>query len=199
MLGDCPFQFAQLVGNPGENFLIGSGYGVRQDPEFPTMTSFHAGIDIPAAKNTYVRAADSGSVLRVRTSPTAGNYIVLKHPSGHLTKYMHLSTSIVNDGDVVKAGDVIGGVGSTGRSTGNHLHFELRTPQDTALDPTECYNNSQFISPYQSIPDQSLAPSTNGKGFPWIPVVVGGAVVVTGLTLLIIYAGRDKDKRKRRA
>ena len=46
----CPFQFAQIVGNPGENFLIGSGYGIRPDPEFPSMTSFHAGIDIPAAE-----------------------------------------------------------------------------------------------------------------------------------------------------
>ena len=96
---------------------VRSGFGRR-------FGRHHDGVDIPLATGTEVTAAFDG-VVRVATySSGYGNIIILRHPSGIETAYAHLSSKKVKAGDEVKAGDVIALSGSSGRSTGPHLHFE---------------------------------------------------------------------------
>ncbi|MCL2402163.1 MAG: M23 family metallopeptidase [Oscillospiraceae bacterium] len=85
----------------------------------------HNGIDIGAPSGRNVFAADTGTVLISRRNASFGNYIVISHGDGVTTLYAHLSTRSVSVGDTVTRGDVIGRVGSTGISTGPHLHFEV--------------------------------------------------------------------------
>jgi murein DD-endopeptidase MepM/ murein hydrolase activator NlpD len=90
--------------------------------------STHKGIDIGAAKGTAIKAAASGTVVTASTGYNGGygNYIVISHGNGVETAYGHCSELYVTVGQTVSQGDVIGAVGSTGRSTGNHLHLEIR-------------------------------------------------------------------------
>ncbi|HEX6350178.1 MAG TPA: peptidoglycan DD-metalloendopeptidase family protein [Candidatus Dormibacteraeota bacterium] len=95
---------------------------------------WHSGLDLAEPKGTPVFAADSG-VVRVYSSSTGyGNHILLVHGNGYATLYGHLSSFAVTDGQVVKRGEMIGQVGSTGFSTGPHLHFEIRYQADY-IDP----------------------------------------------------------------
>jgi murein DD-endopeptidase MepM/ murein hydrolase activator NlpD len=89
------------------------------------FTGTHRGIDIPAARGTSVLAADGGTVITARFAGSYGNYVEIRHANGYISLYAHLHTMNVRVGDRVFQGQVIGGVGSTGRSTGNHLHFEI--------------------------------------------------------------------------
>lgn len=95
---------------------------------------FHAGIDLAAAWGSPVRAARDGLVERAGWWGTYGNAVALDHGDGSETRYAHLSSVAVSVGDAVRQGDVIGYVGSTGASTGAHLHFELRF-DGRAVDP----------------------------------------------------------------
>jgi murein DD-endopeptidase MepM/ murein hydrolase activator NlpD len=94
----------------------------------------HAGVDLAASWGTPVRAARAGRVERSGWWGTYGNAVALDHGDGSETRYAHLSSLAVGAGDVVRQGDVIGYVGSTGASTGPHLHFELRF-DGRAVDP----------------------------------------------------------------
>lgn len=104
---------------------VSSGYGYRSDP-FSGSSSFHNGIDIPAPAGTPVVAASSGTVEWANLNPTAGNWIGINHGNGVYTIYMHMSALLVSPGTQVSAGQTIGLVGTTGSSTGNHLHFTVR-------------------------------------------------------------------------
>ena len=104
---------------------ITSRYGPRPNP-FSGHPEFHSGMDIGAPVGAEVHAARAGKVEESGTSAVLGNYIVLAHSGGYQTIYGHLSAIGVNIGDVVAAGSVIGAVGMTGRTTGPHLHFEVR-------------------------------------------------------------------------
>ncbi|MDR0710038.1 MAG: M23 family metallopeptidase [Spirochaetaceae bacterium] len=103
---------------------ITSPYGWRTNP-FGAARQFHTGIDIGAAMGTPVRAAMAGRVSTAGYNETSGNYVVISHHSGYRTLYGHLSVIRVNAGDYVRTGDHIGDVGSTGLSTGPHLHFTV--------------------------------------------------------------------------
>lgn len=104
---------------------VSSGYGYRSDP-FTGSSTFHSGIDIPAPSGTPVVAAGSGTVEWSEANPTAGNWIGINHGNGVYTIYMHMSALLVSAGSSVSAGQTIGLVGTTGSSTGNHLHFTVR-------------------------------------------------------------------------
>lgn len=95
---------------------------------------FHGGVDIAANSGTRVVAARSGRVTRAGWWGTYGYVVVIDHGDGSETRYAHLSTYAVNAGEVVRQGDHIGAVGSTGASTGPHLHFEIRLG-GSAVDP----------------------------------------------------------------
>ena len=85
----------------------------------------HTGIDLPAPKNTQIVAAASGTVVTVGYNTAYGNRVIINHGGGVQTLYAHMTSYAVSEGDTVSAGDVIGYVGSTGYSTGNHLHFSV--------------------------------------------------------------------------
>jgi len=103
---------------------ITSWYGWRNDP-FSGARSFHTGVDIGANRGASVRAAMEGVVSATGYSTVSGNYVVIRHHSGYTTLYGHLDSISVKAGRSVTQSTVIGGVGSTGYSTGPHLHFTV--------------------------------------------------------------------------
>ncbi|WAA09581.1 M23 family metallopeptidase [Fervidibacillus albus] len=103
---------------------ITSEYGIRSDP-FNYATSFHSGIDIRGSYGTPVFAAADGKVIFAEYYGGYGNTIKIQHNGTYTTLYGHLSKIDVDVGDTVKKGDIIGAIGSTGRSTGPHLHYEI--------------------------------------------------------------------------
>lgn len=104
---------------------ITSKYGYRIHPVYNTK-KFHSGIDIGAGYGSNIVAAESGKVITATYGSGYGKYVVVNHGSGITTLYAHCSSLLVNVGDQVQKGQVIAKVGSTGVSTGNHLHFEVR-------------------------------------------------------------------------
>ncbi len=104
---------------------ISSPYGYRTHPVLGG-TRFHSGIDIPGPTGTRVAAAASGTVIMSQYSGSYGNVVIVDHGAGISTLYAHNSKLLVSTGQQVKAGQTIASVGSTGRSTGPHVHFEVR-------------------------------------------------------------------------
>ena len=120
---------------------ITSGFGYRADP-FTGEQKFHGGIDIAAAKGTPVLASSDGFVTVANgTDPWGGGYgyyVIVSHGNGYETLYGHCSAICAGVGQAVRRGEVIAYVGSTGNSTGNHLHFEIRNGGQK-IDPMQCY------------------------------------------------------------
>ena len=104
---------------------ISSEFGARVHPITGEWQSGHKGIDIASGKGNPILAAKSGTVVKSYLSSSYGNYVVVSHGGGLMTAYAHMSKRMVSVGDMVSAGQQIGTVGSTGNSTGNHLHFEV--------------------------------------------------------------------------
>jgi len=103
---------------------IGSGFGFRYDP-FNGRRALHTGLDFPAPVGTSVLAAAGGVVLAIENHPEYGRLLTLDHGNGLVTRYAHLSEVQVQPGDIVRRQQAVAAVGSTGRSTGPHLHFEV--------------------------------------------------------------------------
>lgn len=140
-------------------FRIVSPYGLRTDPITGEAHSWHGGVDL-VSEDVKVRAACGGVVLRSRRAPDLGdgdrtwewgNYVSVAGDDGFVIYYCHLATRAVEGGQRVGAGQVLGIEGTTGRSTGIHLHFELRDYNAQQLDPCA----------YLGIPNQA--------GFVWTP------------------------------
>ncbi|WP_017663729.1 M23 family metallopeptidase [Porphyrobacter sp. AAP82] len=112
---------------------ITSGFGFRRDP-FNGRGAMHAGIDFKGPIGSPIFAAADGRVTFAGRKSGYGNAIEITHANGMLTRYAHLSRIDVRVGQAVAAGTTIGGLGSTGRSTGPHLHFEVRI-NDRAINP----------------------------------------------------------------
>lgn len=111
-----------------------SNFGYRIDP-FSGQQSMHEGIDFPAEAGTAIVAAASGKVIAAEWHPAYGKMIEIDHGNGLVSRYAHTSMMFVKEGDLVVRGQRIATVGSTGRSTGPHLHFEVRlngVPQNPA-------------------------------------------------------------------
>jgi murein DD-endopeptidase MepM/ murein hydrolase activator NlpD len=122
-----------LYATPIAKGKITSMYGWRNDP-FTGSRAFHGGIDIGAPEGTPVHAAREGTVEETGTNATLGKFVVITHPGGYQTVYGHLSSINVTIKEKVGVGTEIGAVGRTGRATGPHLHFEVRTRKGTT-DP----------------------------------------------------------------
>jgi murein DD-endopeptidase MepM/ murein hydrolase activator NlpD len=110
---------------PIENMRLSSDFGTRSDP-FSGRRARHNGIDIPAPRGTPIYATADGVVGRAKWLSGYGNYVEIEHGANIQTRYGHMSGYAVVSGQKVKKGEIIGYVGSTGRSTGNHLHYEVR-------------------------------------------------------------------------
>ena len=110
---------------PVKTATLGSPYGHRSDP-IAGMRAMHEGIDFNAETGTPVVVAADGVVVNASYHNEFGNLIEVDHGDGLLSRYAHLSRINVKAGQIIKHGELIGAVGSTGRSTGSHLHFEVR-------------------------------------------------------------------------
>ena len=113
---------------------VGSGFGFRADP-FTGRSALHTGLDFPGEVGTPIHAAAGGLVLESAWHSEYGQVIEIDHGNGLSTRYAHCSKVLVSAGSLVKRGQLIGLVGTSGRSTGPHLHFEVmldRVPQDPA-------------------------------------------------------------------
>lgn len=119
------------------DYTISSGYGNRIDPIYGT-TKFHAGLDFPADIGDPVFATAKGKVIFAGWKGGYGNCIDISHGYGYTTRYGHLSAIDVIEGQEVVRGDKIGRVGSTGKSTGPHLHYEVRL-KDEPQNPVNYY------------------------------------------------------------
>lgn len=116
---------------------VSSSFGTRIDPVTGKQGAFHSGIDLPAPIGTPIKAVSDGVVWRtITTSGGYGVLTILSHKNNIYTYYAHQNTRKVKEGDRVSPGEVIGEVGNSGKSTGPHLHFEVRKgPSQEALDP----------------------------------------------------------------
>ena len=113
---------------------VSSDYGTRMHPTLGVQ-KFHNGVDFAAASGTPILAAYSGNVVAASYNSSMGNYVMIDHGDGLYTIYMHASKLYVSSGQAVSKGDQIAAVGSTGRSTGPHLHFSVRL-------------NGSYVSPW---------------------------------------------------
>ncbi|MCZ7450390.1 M23 family metallopeptidase [Agrobacterium rhizogenes] len=120
-------------GNPAPGRAITSRFGNRMDP-FLGRPALHTGIDFRAETGADVKSTGAGKVTVAENSGGYGNMVEIDHGQGVSTRFGHLSAILVRAGDRVEAGDVIGRAGSTGRSTGPHVHYEVRR-NDTPVDP----------------------------------------------------------------
>ena len=115
-------------GRPARTGWVSSRFGPRKDP-FSGGWRQHRGVDIAAPHGTRVYSVQDGRVAAVGSNGVLGKYIIVAHFAGYSSLYAHLSRIYVARGDGVSGGETIGAIGSTGRSTGPHLHFELRRGQ----------------------------------------------------------------------
>ncbi len=115
------------------NGKITSGFGLRNHP-ITGKLRFHAGVDIAAKEGTPIYSSFDGTVIKSTYDSWNGNYLKIKHENNIMTVYCHCKELKVKKGDKVKAGQVIATIGSTGSSTGPHLHYELRI-NDISYDP----------------------------------------------------------------
>src|SRR3954452_16104344 len=120
--------------------ILTDGFGGRSDP-FTGEPGTHNAIDISSAVRQAVRAPADGIVVKSEWANGYGNVISLSHGYGYSTRYGHLSTFAVRPGQRIKRGDIIGYVGSTGRSTGPHLHYEVRL-NNNPVNPLEYILNA---------------------------------------------------------
>lgn len=117
----------------GVSWRMSSPYGYRPDP-FTGVRSFHTGIDMVAPLGTSIKASMTGKVAAAGYNQVYGNYVIVSHSGGYQTLYAHMTTILVKLGQNVNQGSVLGKLGSTGYSTGPHLHFSV-------------YKNGQLINP----------------------------------------------------
>ena len=122
---------------------LASGFGVRIDP-FTSSPAWHTGLDLHGETGDAVRATASGTVTAAGWSGGYGRVVDIDHGNGLSTRYGHLSSIDVRVGQSIRSGQIIGRVGSTGRSTGPHLHYETRV-RGEAVDPQKFLRAGQRL------------------------------------------------------
>lgn len=133
-------------GNPTPGHEITSGFGNRIDP-FLGRLALHAGVDFQAETGLSVKSTGAGKVTFAGPSGGYGNMVEIDHGQGITTRYGHLSSILVSVGDTVSTGDTIGRAGSTGRSTGPHVHYEVRRNGEP-IDPMHFLNAGLKLTTY---------------------------------------------------
>jgi len=117
------------------DFRVTSGFGIRNDP-FTGQLAMHEGLDFVAAMGSPVLSTAAGTVTRSAWDASYGNVVEVSHIEGFTTRYAHLSKRIAQEGQQVRRGELLGQLGSTGRSTGPHLHYEIMR-HDRVMNPTQ--------------------------------------------------------------
>jgi murein DD-endopeptidase MepM/ murein hydrolase activator NlpD len=135
--------------------FVGSGYGMRTDP-FTGEYAMHAGIDFAAPVGTPIFAAAGGVVASAEVHPQFGNAVTIDHGNGLSTLYAHASRMLVKAGDIIHKGQQIALVGTTGRSTGPHLHFEVHV-NGAPQNPARYLANLRPGSPLASLAPAAVA------------------------------------------
>ena len=148
-IANVPSESGFLWPLPASWNTLSSLYGSRIHP-ITGRPNNHTGIDIPASRNTNIYAAKSGVVTTSTYNSSYGNYVVVSHSDGTSTLYAHMNKRAVSKGQTVSQGQVIGYVGTTGSSTGNHLHFEVRV-------------NGNRTDPVNYFKDKTLYVTSGGK------------------------------------
>ena len=131
------FIFTSAGKYPLEDINITSKYGERINP-ITYKSEIHKGIDIASPEGTDIYSLWPGTVSEIGGDDIYGNFIVIEHSYGFYTKYCHLSKILVKINDFINAGNTIGETGSTGYSTGSHLHLEVIV-EGVKIDPMECF------------------------------------------------------------
>lgn len=121
------------IHHPAIGAAQSSTFGVRQDP-FLKRKALHGGLDFAAPTGTPVAATAAGTVVSAGTNGGYGKMVEVEHAGGFVTRYAHLSRISVQEGETIEAGTIVGAIGSTGRSTGPHLHYEVRR-NGSAINP----------------------------------------------------------------
>jgi murein DD-endopeptidase MepM/ murein hydrolase activator NlpD len=134
---------------PIEAVTYSSHFGVRADP-FRGTAAMHAGVDLPGPIGTPIYATADGIVARSEWASGYGNLVEIDHGHGIATRYGHMSQLLVPAGRPVKRGDLIGLMGSTGRSTGSHLHYEVRL-DGRAVDPVPFLEGDNYVTALNTI------------------------------------------------
>lgn len=138
---------------PVTGYDVNSRFGFRR-LSFERRARMHEGLDYAAPAGTPILAAADGRVIRTGTSSSYGRFVEVQHANGVTSFYAHMSRIEASEGDTVVAGDTIGLVGSTGRSTGAHLHFEIRRDGQQI-------NPENFLG--RSFALQDIAPEADGS------------------------------------
>lgn len=134
------------ISNPSPGHSISSTFGVRPDPLLGTP-AMHSGMDFRAPTGSPVRVTAEGTVISAGWNGGYGRMVEVQHANGFTTRYAHLSKISVSEGQKLSAGDIVGNVGSSGRSTGPHLHYEVRRNGD-ALNPVRFIKAGKKVSQY---------------------------------------------------
>ena len=136
---------------------LGSTFGWRIDP-FTGRSALHTGLDFPAMPGTSIHAAAGGVVVAQEFHAEYGNMIEIDHGNDLITRYAHASRVFVRKGDLIKRGQKLAEVGTTGRSTGPHLHFEVLV-QGVPQDPQKFLQAGQNLAPPQVAQAGTAAPA----------------------------------------
>ena len=146
---------------PVQNVYSSSTFGSRVDP-FTGKSTQHDGIDFNAPVGTPINAAAGGLVITASFHPQYGNMLEIDHGNHVVSRYAHASRLLVKSGEVVKRGQKIAEIGTTGRTTGAHLHFEVRV-NDSPVNPDKYLNSHSFTKPSvtQARPNETVAQSSN--------------------------------------
>lgn len=121
-------------GYPLKQGYVTSGYGSRTDP-FTGKKKFHKGVDFAGKRGTEIIAAAAGVVIKSERHRGFGNIVELSHPDGYVTRYAHNQKNLVEEGELVEKGQTIALLGSSGRSSGPHVHFEVNQ-NDRSVNPS---------------------------------------------------------------
>jgi murein DD-endopeptidase MepM/ murein hydrolase activator NlpD len=132
------------LASPLDQFHVTGHYGKRRDP-FTRTLAYHSGLDLGAPRNAKVLATAPGQVIAAGPSGPYGNMVELDHGMGIVTRYAHLKSVAVEVGEAVEFRQVVGVVGSTGRSTSRHLHYEIRI-DDRAFDPAKFLDTGRLVA-----------------------------------------------------
>lgn len=132
------------LSTPMRSYQLTSGFGRRTDP-FNGRLAIHPGLDFSGSMNSPIMTTNDGKVIYAGRKAAYGNVVDVEHAFGVVTRYAHMSSIAVEVGQKVKKGDVVGRQGSTGRSTGAHLHYEVRI-NDHPVNPQKFLQAGEYVS-----------------------------------------------------